>query len=220
MTSNDPKMRFILDGNGLKMVKCMNWWRNQTKLKVWMLKTRMIILPPCFNPCTMFSVISVRRPSHWGYSMKKIHTDQCAADQSDLTSALLLRFGWKACGRGYLRILILSKEKRRIKPNETTREFKFWIAWRGLINRRMYWWSNRCQIRKLQVNSYFIGHLSHQKLQNYINVFSCKLTSEDKKFLGRSVTKRGASPHDLAALSPPTTSVPNTAHRTRTWSTR
>jgi len=53
-----------------------------------------------------------------------------------------------------------------------------------------------------------------------MNVFSCKLTSEDKKFLGRSVTKRGASPHDLAALSPPTTSVPNTAHRTRTWSTR
>jgi hypothetical protein len=53
------------------------------------------------------------------------------------------------------------------------------------------------------------------KLESY----SCKLTSEDKKFLGRSLTKRGASPHDLAALSPPTTSVPNTAHRTRTWST-
>ena len=56
--------------------------------------------------------------------------------------------------------------------------------------------------------------------KNHMNLFSCKLTSEDKKFLGRSVTKRGASPHDLAALSPPTTSVPNTAHRTRTWSTR
>jgi len=51
--------------------------------------------------------------------------------------------------------------------------------------------------------------------------FSCKMTSNDKKFLGRAVTKRGVSPHDLAALSPPTTAAaPAPTSRVRTWSWR
>ena len=72
----------------------------------------MITLPPCFNPCTTFSVMWCDlgiEVTPW----KNTHRPNCAADQSDLTSALLLRFGWKACGRGYLRILILSKENEK-----------------------------------------------------------------------------------------------------------
>merc|ERR1712110_808972 len=52
-----------------------------------------------------------------------------------------------------------------------------------------------------------------------IESYSCKMTSNDKKFLGRAVTKRGVSPHDLAALSPPTTAAaPAPTSRIRTWS--
>ena len=46
------------------------------------------------------------------------------------------------------------------------------------------------------------------------------MTQDDKKALGRMTHKRrGVSPHDLAALSPPTTSQ-TPAPRQRTWSTR
>ena len=50
--------------------------------------------------------------------------------------------------------------------------------------------------------------------------FSCKLTSEDKKMFGRQTIKRGVSPHELAALSPPTTCSVSPPTRARTWSTR
>lgn len=52
-----------------------------------------------------------------------------------------------------------------------------------------------------------------------IESYSCKMTQDDKKALGRMThRRRGVSPHDLAALSPPTTSQ-TPAPRQRTWST-
>jgi len=57
------------------------------------------------------------------------------------------------------------------------------------------------------------------RLEARIESYSCKLTSEDKKMFGRTTIKRGVSPHDLAALSPPSTTNVPPPHRTRTWST-
>jgi len=58
------------------------------------------------------------------------------------------------------------------------------------------------------------------RLEARIESYSCKLTSEDKKMFGRQTIKRGVSPHELAALSPPTTCSVSPPTRARTWSTR
>jgi len=57
------------------------------------------------------------------------------------------------------------------------------------------------------------------RLEARIESYSCKLTSEDKKMFGRQTIKRGVSPHELAALSPPTTCSVSPPTRARTWST-
>lgn len=57
------------------------------------------------------------------------------------------------------------------------------------------------------------------RLEARVESYSCKLTQEDKKMYGRTTHKRGVSPHDLAALSPPSTCTVPPPHRNRTWST-